>query len=324
MWRRTACAFLAYAIAACGGSSTSPAGSGGSGVGGTAAGGAVGSGGAAGSAATGGAGIGGGGTAATGGSGGLAGSGGVAGSPDCTAKCGLAGCPACSGPTMVSNQEPEGAKYRIDTTEVTNAQYTEFLNAAVPVANQPSDCSWNDDYAPDTSEPGCTASLFNLGTRATYPVVCVDWCDARAYCEWAGKRLCLNAGGKPTDGFPSAEWVYACSANDTQTFPYGDSYDTNACNGQDHGVKGLVPVASLPSCEGGLPGLFDMSGNAYEWEGTCNDPGPLANCSASGGSYKWDNINGKLQCIPTIGGQSPARTSHWNDLGFRCCADALP
>ncbi len=150
MWRPTASILFACVLMGCGGSSTSPSGAGGSGVGGSS--------GSAGEGATAGtAGMSAGGTvgaAGAGGTAGLGGSGGAAGSPDCAAKCGFAGCPACSGPAMVSTKEPEGATYRIDKTEVTNAQYAEFLAAAVPVAGQPSECfgttilhrmAWNRD-----------------------------------------------------------------------------------------------------------------------------------------------------------------------------------
>jgi len=57
----------------------------------------------------------------------------------------------------------------------------------------------------------------------------------------------------------------ACTAGGTRDYPYGDEYEPDACNGgTSTGL--LVPTGQLSSCEGGLPGLFDMVGNAWEWE----------------------------------------------------------
>lgn len=257
-----------------------------------------------------------GGTAGTGGSG----AGGTGGAPNCAGICGSAGCPACEGPAMMPATTLEGDPYRIDSTEVTNADYEKFLFAAVNPTTQPADCSWNTTFVPNTSDVGCTAAVYDPVNRADYPVVCVDWCDARAYCEWAGKRLCMHTGGAPTNGAPAAEWTGACSAQFTKTFPYADTYDPAACNGKDHGTAALVPVASLTTCEGGTPGLHDLSGNAREWAGSCDGAGADAECSSLGGSYK--SPENSLKCFGGVN-TIPARSFVTNDLGFRCCADPV-
>ncbi len=249
--------------------------------------------GASGTGATGGSGAAGGTAGATsGGSGGVGGSGnaggqagtGGSGGTACNAKCGAPGCPPCEGAAMVGTTMADGTAYRIDSTEVTNAQYAQFISASVDPSTQPADCTWNTSFAPDISNGGCTAAIEDPVKRANYPVVCVDWCDARAYCEWAGKRLCLGKGGAPTNGEESGEWSSACSAQFTRKFPYGDTYDPTACNGKDLAAGGLVEVGSLPGCEGGIPGVFDMSGNVEEWVGSCAGAGADAQCRSSGGS----------------------------------------
>jgi formylglycine-generating enzyme len=261
----------------------------------------------------------GGGGGGAGGSGAAGATGGSGGSVECTARCGSAGCPPCAGPAMIAATTPEGNAYRIDTTEVTNAHYAQFLAAAVDTAAQPADCSWNLTFVPEPSEAGCTPALYDPAQRADYPVVCVNWCDARAYCDWAGKRLCLHPGGTPSNGEASGEWVYACTANTTLRFPYGDTYDPTACNGMDSGIGKLAPVGSLAGCQGGLPGLYDMSGNALELAGSCLGDGPGAKCNASGGHYK--HAENRLECFPVR--STPPRSFASNDLGFRCCADSL-
>lgn len=72
----------------------------------------------------------------------------------------------------------------IDRTEVTQSAYDAFLSATTN----------GGPARPD----GCTTKKSNtvaLGSDGTMPVRNVDWCDAYAYCAWAGKRLCGRTGG---------------------------------------------------------------------------------------------------------------------------------
>jgi hypothetical protein len=127
----------------------------------------------------------------------------------------------------------------------------------------------------------------------------VSWEEAGAMCAAAGKRLC-----------DEDEWLAACGGPDGLAFPYGDAYDPDLCNGRDHGVGALVPTASMVGCEGGYPGLFDMSGNAGEWTSNCQD----LQCVVRGGSY--GHFESYLGCGTFI---EYNRVASLDNLGFRCC-----
>ncbi len=299
-----------------------------SGVGGTAAtagssgtGGSAGAGGLGGSGAAGAAGGAGGGAAGTsgmggaagasgtGGSGGTSASGGTGGSGATGGAGGTGGCPTgVPGPALV---DVNGA-YCMDATEVTNAQYKAFLDTTPATSGQDAWCSWNTTYTPSTGWPAAGIE--------SYPVAYVDWCDAYAYCSWAGKRLCGKIGGG-ANGYADfadatkSEWFNACSAGGAKTYPYGNTYDGAKCNGIDYGASAPIAVATAPGCEGGYPGLHDMSGNVMEWEDSCAGTGATDWCRLRGGG-----TNGGATGITCNLDQPFFRNYVASNIGFRCCS----
>jgi sulfatase modifying factor 1 len=228
----------------------------------------------------------------------------------CVGVCGTPGCGTCPGVAMIPFDG-----FKIDALETTNADYAEFLAAEVPTAIQGPSCGWNAGYTPTMAWPP-------PAEKAQFPVVFVDWCDARAYCEWAGKRLCGKIDGEAT-GFdwlstiaPNNMWYRACSGGVGNDFAYGDDYAPQACNTKETPFDAPIAVGSMPLCEGSAPGLFDMTGNVFEWVDSCASGADDAECQRRGGSYFSEGIN--MQCNLL---SSRPRTLPEGYVGIRCCAD---
>lgn len=196
----------------------------------------------------------------------------------------------------------------MDATEVSNAQYAQFLAASPATSGQLPECAWNTSYVPALSWPATG--------KDEYPVVYVDWCDAYAYCKWAQKRLCGKIGGG-TNAYDEhalatrSQWYNACSAGGTKTYPYGSTYSGTACNGDENGVGATLPAGSKLTCEGGYPGLFDLSGNVREWEDSCSG----ATCRLRGGSFEYGTTY--LACGLS---NYDDRDDNSGYVGFRCCS----
>lgn len=187
--------------------------------------------------------------------------------------------------------------FRMDRTEVTNAQFRQFVAATgyvtvaekVPRAEDfpgvpaeklvpgslvfhrpPGEVSLEDwplwwDYLPgaDWRHPQGPGST--IDGKDDHPVVHVCWDDAVAYAKWAGKRL-------PTE----AEWEWAARGGlEQKDYVWGDEkvpggkWQTNIWQGRfplqndlADGFAETAPVAQFPA--NGY-GLHDMAGNVWEW-----------------------------------------------------------
>jgi formylglycine-generating enzyme required for sulfatase activity len=205
----------------------------------------------------------------------------------------------------------------MDRTEVTRTAYVQFLMAVggvVSVAEQPPQCSGNTEltHTPDGSCP-------DFSTASEFPVNCVDWCDAHAFCGWAGKRLCgaLGGGGMTFADEPVAgEWHFACTGAGVTVYPYGNEPDSTKCNIPGNSTR--AEVASFIECEGGFPGIFDMQGNVSEWIDACESDSPNAECKTRGG-HTFGSAE-QWTCNNDV--ESNVRTDpNTREVGFRCCRD---
>ncbi len=196
----------------------------------------------------------------------------------------------------------------MDITEVTNAQFAEFVKATNYITVAERTIDWeqikkelpaNTLKPPDsllmpgalvfhpTSQPvpldnpsrwwkwtlGANwqhpeGPQSNIKNKMNHPVVQIAWEDANAYAKWAGKRL-------PTE----AEWEWAARGGQSNTiYPWGNE-NINEGKAKANFWQGLFPyqnseddgfftTAPVQSFPPNGYGLYDMPGNVWEW---CSD-----------------------------------------------------
>jgi len=239
---------------------------------------------------------------------------GVPGTGDSGAPSSPPACVATGGPSLVKL-----ANFCIDSTEVTNDQYQSFLSASPALTLAPSPaCSYKTSFAPSSAIPS---------GKGSEPVVWVDWCDAYAFCNWAGKHLCGAIQGGSSSEANAAnplvdEWYVACSMDGADVYPYGGStYVAGKCNDSEAKTGSLRGVGTFPGCVGGYPGIYDMNGNAYEWEDACAVAvGASDSCVIRGGAFDFSGT-GYGGCNTYFNDYTVERSDTYDDTGFRCCDD---
>jgi serine/threonine-protein kinase len=189
----------------------------------------------------------------------------------------------------------------LDQTEVTCREYEKFVRAT----NRRPPLSW--------SNGGCAA------TTEDYPITNVDWNDANAFAQWAGKRL-------PTE----EEWEFAARGSDGRLYPWGNEWRPNAANAGDSSAGRFTRVGSYP--EGKSPsGAMDMIGNAWEWTSSSLRLYPGSNLTRlpsgdrkifRGGS--WVKDSPPDWTVTYRGFALPSGGKDYSKVGFRCAKDVSP
>ncbi len=244
----------------------------------------------------------------------------------------------------------ELAAFHIDRYEVTNRQFSAYLDALDIVVH--ADAAAGD--VPRTALGGPDAALVfhgpphgserphielddsdaRIGLRderfaarpgfEDHPVTEVTWFGARAYCRWRGGRL-------PSE----AEWEAAARGPGGRTYPWGEHAPTRelAVYGRRRGDT--APVGSRP--RGATPeGVHDLAGSLAEWTSSLYRPYPYRRDDGRedpqadgervtrGGDYVFDSSPEALRTW-FRGGFSRAPDRGHRHIGFRCVvADRQP
>ena len=179
-----------------------------------------------------------------------------------------------TGYVTVAERTPTQAEFPTAPPENLVAGSTVFTLTPEPVPLDNHFHWWRYEPGANWRHPDGTGS--DLKGREKHPVVHLAYDDAAAYAKWAGRRL-------PTE----AEWEFAARGGLTgKLYAWGDELKpggraaANTWQGvfpvkdtAEDGFAGLAPVAQFPP--NGY-GLYDMSGNVWEWCGDWYRPDTYA------------------------------------------------
>jgi len=223
-------------------------------------------------------------------------------------------------PNEIPDHDVKLDAYWIDQLEVTNAMFALCMSSG--------GCT-----PPQSFKSQRRADYFDNPEFKDYPVVYVTWGQAKAYCEWAGRRL-------PTE----AQWERAARGDDFRTFPWGeDKADGTLVN--FNMIVGDTSRVGTYSAGASPFGVLDMAGNVAEWvndfytfdysvsRNVVNPTGPETSSNfirvVRGGSLGDAEINIRLSKRSSVQGPNPnaatGSSAALGDfsprIGFRCAED---
>jgi formylglycine-generating enzyme required for sulfatase activity len=188
----------------------------------------------------------------------------------------------------------------LDVTEVTVAAYASCVHSGQCTAAATT-VDW-----PNISPADRATGMYCNGSRAdrsSHPVNCVDWGQAKTYCQAQGKRL-------PSE----EEWEWAArGGSEGRTYPWGNATpNSQLCWSGMTKRDSTCPVGSFP--EGDAPGgIHDLGGNVSEWTSNAFDARGQTRCIRGGG---WNlSIPANFHAVLRIGSAPSSRVAN---LGIRC------
>ncbi len=168
--------------------------------------------------------------------------------------------------------------FAIGKFEVTRIEYERFINAT---GHDYGDLCWTVEKNGAKYRKNRSYKVIGMPRVDTYPTVCVNWLDAKAYIKWLNAYM-KEKGEKATYRLPTeAEWEYVARAGRSTKYDDGNntkwlcdygnyaaretSYKWKAKHCTDR-FKKLAPVGSYKANKWGV---HDMRGNVQEWTEDC-------------------------------------------------------
>jgi len=240
--------------------------------------------------------------------------------------------------------------YEIMVTHVTNAQYAEFLNAALAdgtirfnedgtelVGYYPGDefHGYRHEERIDEGDDWLLVPVDDEGLRLDYdgatftpkaryenhPMVYVSWFGARAYCQYYGGRL-------PSE----IEWEKAARGTDDRPYPWGQEIERN--NANFYSSNDLYQ--KIVGKQGHTTPVGFYNGQTYDGYETLDSPSPYGLYDMAGNVWQWTGDVYPRQHYRYMRGGSKAEYAHYlrvwasinaapqyagPNVGFRCVRD---
>ncbi len=196
------------------------------------------------------------------------------------------------------------------------------------IAVYPDTLSWIHDYTYSFNDP-LTQKYFWHPAYDNYPVVGINWKQARAFCVWRTEflnaHLRSKKGGVDLAEFrlpTEAEWEWASRGGYTlNPYPWGGPYTRNE---KGCFLANFKPLRGNYIADGGIRtviaahyppndwGLYDMSGNVAEWTNSAFDPASY--------NFTWDmnpnyTYNAK-EDDPPVMKRKVIRGGSWKDIAY--------
>lgn len=215
-------------------------------------------------------------------------------------------------PPTTAQTEERVARFYLDRTPVTNAQYLAFVKSRR---------EWQRGVPPrilaDTHYLQHWENPLTLGERALPegPVVRVSWFGAKAYCEARGVRL-------PTE----AEWELAARASEREPAPAADPKREQAILAW-YGQATPARLGPVMQGRANFWGVHDLHGLIWEWVGDFNnrvvsDGRRTDEAFVCGGGTLTSADKTKYASFMRMAFRASLRGHYTSpNLGFRCAAD---
>ncbi len=202
--------------------------------------------------------------------------------------------------------------FSIDKTEVTVADYKKCVSSGrCEVANSN---YWSGKHQ-SKYDKYCN---YDKNGRGDHPINCVDWKNAKTYCQFVNKRLSTEA-----------EWEKAATWKNGQKYKYPSGKNSVSCNDavMSDGGAGCGKTRTWPagSKTEEINGTHDMAGNVWEWVSdwygnysSGSQRNPKGSSSGSGRVRRGGGWSDDASYLRGAFRNNYGPSGRNNSIGFRC------